>query len=94
MQFDEQALRSGPAFSENVGPGLLVTVDAEQRVHAKGRPSMPVELGSMVRVRRPDGTLTACIVAGVEVWGRQIGLYFPRTEAHEIPISSEIELPG
>jgi len=46
----------------------------------------------MVRVRRPDGTLTACNVAAVEIWGPQIGLYFPETEEHEIPISSEIEL--
>ncbi len=88
IQFDDQALRSQPAFVKNVGPGLLVTVDAERR------PSLPIELGGMVRVRRPDGTLSACIVAAVEVWGRQIGLYFPRTEEHEIPISSEIELPG
>jgi hypothetical protein len=94
IQFDEQALRSGPAFLENVGPGLLVTLDAEQRLDAEGKPSLPVELGSMVRVRRPDGTLTACVVAAVEVWGPHVGLYFPRTEQHEIPISSEIELPG
>ena len=93
-QFDEQALQSGPAFLTNVGPGLLVTLDAEQRLDAEGRPSLPVELGSMVRVRRPDGTLTACIVAGIEVWGPHVGLYFPKTEQHEIPISSEIELPG
>ena len=94
IQFDEQALRSGPAFLENVGRGLLVTLDAEQRLDAEGKPSLPVQLGSIVRVRRPDGTLTACVVAPVEVWGPHVGLYFPRTQQHEIPISSEIELPS
>src|SRR3954470_6499403 len=93
-QFDEQALRTAPAFLQSVGPGLLVTLDQEQRLDAEGKPSLPVRLGSMVRVRRPDGTLTACIVAAVEVCGPQVGLYFPSTQEHEIPISSEIELPG
>jgi hypothetical protein len=94
MQFDEQALHSDASFLNNVGPGILVTVDAPQKLDSEQRPSLPVELGSMVRVCRPDGTLTACTVAGIEVWGPEIGLYFPGTEQHEIPISSEIELPG
>jgi len=92
-QFEEQGIHDDVAFLKNVGPGLLVTLDAEQRLDAEGKPSFPVALGSMVRVRRPDGTLTACNVAAVEIWGPQIGLYFPQTEEHEIPISSEIELP-
>ena len=90
MPFDEQALGSDRAFAKNVGPGLLVTLDAEQTQPLK---ALPVGLGTMLRVRRPDGTLTACTVAAVEVWGPQIGLYFAGTEQHEIPPSSVIELP-
>jgi hypothetical protein len=87
IRFDEQALRSDPEFLEKIGPGLLVTIDIEQR------PSFLVEPGSTVRVYRPDGTVIDRVVGGVEVWGPKVGLFFPNTEQHEIPRLSEIELP-
>ena len=93
VQFDEQALRSDPEFLKKVGPGLLVTVDAEQKVDAEHRPSLLVELGSTVRIHRPDGSVIDRVVTAVEVWGQHAGLFFSNTEQHEIPISSEIELP-
>lgn len=86
MRFDEQALQHDPKFLEKVGLGLLVTVDVEQR------PSFLVEPGSTVRVHRPDGTFIDRVVGGVEVFGQKVGLFFPKTEKHEIPISSEIEI--
>jgi len=84
--FDEQALRNLPESSWRLGPGLLVTIDAEQG------PSFLVEPGSTVRVHRPDGSVIDRIVAGVEVWRQHVGLFFTKTEQYEIPISSEIEL--
>jgi len=36
MQFDEQEIHDDVAFLKNVGPGLLVTLDAEQRLDAEG----------------------------------------------------------
>jgi hypothetical protein len=88
IRWDEQALRSDPKFLEKVGPGLLVTIDVEQR------PSFLVKPGSTVRVYRPDGTVIDRVVGGVEVWGPKVGLFFPNTEPHEIPKLSEIELPA
>jgi hypothetical protein len=84
--FDESAVRIVPEFWENVGPGLLAITDQEQRS------TFLVEPGSTVRVHRPDGTFIDRIAAGVEVWGAHVGLFFPKTAQHEIPISSEIEL--
>ena len=86
VQFDEQALRSGPAFLESVGPGLLVRVEVEQR------PSFLVKPGTSVRVHRPDGTSIERVVSAVEIWGAHVGLFFSKTEQDEIPKSSEIEL--
>jgi len=88
LLLDEQALQNVPEFLESLGPGLLVTVDAEQRS------SFLVEPGSTVRVHRPDGTFVDRIVTGVEVWGQHVGLFFSKTAPHEIPISSELELPA
>jgi hypothetical protein len=88
IRFDEQALRSDPKFLEKVGPGLLVTIDVEQT------PSWLVEPGTTVKVHRPDGTVIDRVVAGVEIWGVNVGLYFPNTEMHEIPRQSQIELPA
>jgi hypothetical protein len=87
IRFDEEALRSDPEFLEKLGPGLLVTIDVEQR------PSFLVKPGSTVRVYRPDGTVIDRVVAGVEIWRPNVGLFFPNTEPDEIPISSKIELP-
>lgn len=87
MRFDEQAVRHDPRFLKKVGPGLLVTVDVEQRS------SFLIKPGSTVRVRRPDGTVIDRVVGGVEVWGPNVGLFFPNTEQDEIPRLSEIELP-
>jgi hypothetical protein len=86
IRFDEQALLSDPDFLEKIGPGLIVNVDVDQR------PSFLIEPGSTVRVHRPDGTFIDRVVGAVEVWGPKVGLYFPNTEQHEIPISSEIEI--
>ena len=88
IRFDEQALRSDPKFLEEVGPGLLVTVDVEQR------PTFLVKLGTTVRVHRPDGTVIERVVGAVEVWRANVGLYFPNTEPDEIPRLSKIELPA
>jgi hypothetical protein len=87
IQFDEEALRSDPKFLENVGAGLLVTIDVEQRS------SFLVKPGSTVKVHRPDGTVINRVVGAVEIWRSKVGLFFPNTEPHDIPISSEIELP-
>ena len=91
---DKEALQSDPEFSEKVGPGLLVTIDAEQRLDAEGKPSFLVEPGSTVTVHRPDGSSFDRVVSGVEIWGKRVGLFFANTAEHEIPISSEIELPA
>jgi len=88
IRWDEQALRSDPKFLEKVGPGLLVTVEVEQR------PSFLLEPGSTVKIHRPDGTVIDRVVGAVEIWRAKVGLYFPNTEPHEIPISSQIELPA
>ena len=92
IKFDKQALQSDPAFSENVGPGLLVTIDVKQSLDPEGKPALLVEPGSTVRIRRPDGSVIERTVAGVEIWREQVGLFLPSVEQHEIPISSEIEL--
>jgi len=81
----EQALQNVPEFLENLGPGLLVTIDVEQTQ------SSLIEPDSTVRVHRPDGTVIDRIVTAVEIWGPKIGLFFANTQQHEIPISSEIE---
>lgn len=88
LQFSEQMLQNIPDFLENLGPGLLVRVDVEQR------PSFLIEPGSTIRVHRPDGTVIDRVVSGIEVFGEKVGLFFPKTEQHEIPISSELELPA
>jgi hypothetical protein len=88
ISFDEQALRSDPKFLEQVGPGLLITIDAEQR------PSFLVVPRSTVKVHRPDGSVIERTVSAVEIWGPYVGLFFANTEPHEIPRSSEIELPA
>src|SRR6266403_1313852 len=72
--FDEQALQNVPEFLEKLGPGLLVTIDADQR------PSFLIEPGSTVRVHRPDGTFIDRIITGVEVWGPHVGLFFSKAE--------------
>lgn len=87
-RFDDQALRSDPKFLENVGPGLFVTINVEQRR------SFLVQPGSTVRIYRPDSTVIDRVVGGVEIWGPNVGLYFPNTEPHEVPRLSEIELPA
>ena len=88
IRFDEQALGSDPKFLEKVGPGLLVTLDLEQRA------SFLVQPGTTVRVRRPDGSVIDRVVGGIEVWRAKVGLFFPNTEPDEIPNLSEIELPA
>jgi len=80
------ALGNVPEYLGNVGPGLLLITDQKQ----KSKPL--VEPGSTVRVHRPDGTFTDRIAAAIEVWGPHLGLFFPETAQHEIPVSSEIEL--
>jgi hypothetical protein len=87
-----RALQSGPEFLEKVGPGLLVTTDVKQSLDEEGKPSLLVELGTTVRIRRPDGSVIDRMVAGVEIWREHVGLFFPNVEQHEIPISSEMEL--
>jgi hypothetical protein len=92
--FDKHALESDQAFTEQVGPGLLVITDVKQRRDAEEKPLLLVELGSTVRIHRPDGSIIDRTVAAVEVWGQHVGLFFSHTEQHDIPISSEIELPA
>jgi hypothetical protein len=88
IPFDKQALQGDPEFLEKLGPGLFVTIDAEQR------PSLLVKPGTTVRIYRPDGTIIVRVVGGVEVFLSKVGLYFPDTEQREIPKSSQIELPA
>jgi len=88
FQYSEQMLQNVPEFLENLGPGLLVRIDADQT------PSFLIEPGSTVRVHRPDGTFIDRVVSGVEVFGQKVGLFFQKTEQHEIPVSSEIEMPA
>jgi len=91
LLLDEQVLRN--VRGERPPPGLLVTIDAQQRPEdAQQRPTFVVEPGSTVRVHRPDGTSVDCIVTGVEIWGKRVGLFLANMAQHEIPISSEIEL--
>ena len=91
LLIDEQVLRN--VRGEKPPPGVLVTIDAQQRPEdAQQRPTFVAEPGSTVRVHRPDGTSVDCIVTGVEIWGKRVGLFFANTAQHEIPISSEIEL--
>jgi hypothetical protein len=91
---DEQALQCVPEFLEKLGPGLLVTVDAKQRLDTEQRPSFLVEPGSTVRVHRPDGTVIDRVVNGVDVCSPKVGLFFSHTQRDEIPRLSEIELPA
>ena len=84
--YDERMLQNVPEFMEKPGPGLLVTLDADQS------PSFVISSGSMVRVHRPDGTVIDRVVSAHEVFGPKVGLFFQKMEPHEIPISSEIEL--
>jgi hypothetical protein len=86
IRFDEQALRGHPEFLEKLGPGLLVTINVEQR------PSFRNLRGSTARVYRPDGTVIDRVVGAVEVYGPEVGLFFSNTEQHEIPRLSKIEL--
>jgi hypothetical protein len=73
----------------------MVTIDAEQPPEdAQQGPTFLVEPGSTVRIHLPDGTSADRIVTGVEIWGGRVGLFFANTAQHEIPISSEIELPA
>ncbi len=90
--FDKGALQSDPEFSEKLGPGLLVATDAQQRLDAEQKPVLLVEPGSTVRIHRPDGSVIDRTVTAVEIWRRNVGLFFSKTEQHEIPVSSEIEL--
>ena len=92
--FDKQALESDRAFSERVGPGLLVITDVKQRLDAEQKPLLPVELGSTVTIHRPDGSIIERRVDAVEIWGYHVGLFFSHTEQHDIPVSSEIEPPA
>jgi hypothetical protein len=85
IQFDEQLLENCP-WLEHLGPGLIVTLDIKPQQPL----SFLVEPGATVRVHRPDGTFIDRVVKGAEPEGPN--LFFPNTEAHEIPISSEIEL--
>lgn len=86
LLLDEQVLQNHPEFLGKLGPGLLVTIDAEQR------PSFLIEPGSPVRIHRPDGSVIDRVVRAVEVWGPKVGLLFPNTKPHDIPSLSEIEL--
>jgi hypothetical protein len=88
LLFNQRALQNVPDFLEKLGPGLLVTINAEQK------PSFLIEPGSTVRVHRPNGTVIDQIVTGIEIWGPHVGLFFSKGEQHEIPTSSEIELPA
>ena len=90
----EQALQYNPDFLENLGAGLLVTVDATHWFDAEQRTSLLVEPGSTVKVHRPDGSVIERIVSGVEPPGPKVGLFFPNTQRDEIPRLSEIELPA
>ena len=92
LLLNKQALQNVPEFSEKLGPGVLVTIDVKQRLDPEGKPAFLVEPGSTVRIRRPDGSVIDRRVTGVEIWGQNVGLFFSKTEQHEIPISSEIEL--
>ena len=74
--FDKQALASDRAFSEQVGPGLLVITDVKQRLDAEQKPLLPVELGSTVRIHRPDGSIIDRRVAAVEIWGWHVQIIF------------------
>lgn len=69
-----------------------MTIDAEQKLDAEGKPVFFVEPGTTVKIRRPDGSVIDRVVAAVEIWGQHVGLFFPKTEHHDVPISSEIEL--
>jgi hypothetical protein len=92
LSIDERVLQH--IRDEKPPPGLLVTIDAEQPPKdAQGTPKTFVAPGSTVRVHRPDGTSLDRLVTGVEIWGQHVGLFFANTAEHEIPISSEIELP-
>jgi hypothetical protein len=86
--YDAQLLRDYPEFLGNHGPGLLVTLGVAQS------PSVLIKPGTPVRVHRPDGSAIDRIVGGIEVMGKNVGLFFPNTGQHEIPVSSGIELPG
>ena len=91
LLLDEKVLRY--VRGEKPPCGLLVTIDAQQRPEDRQqRPTFLVEPGSTVRVHRPDGTSIDCIVSGVEIWGKRVGLFFANTAQHEIPILSEVEL--
>ena len=92
--FDKSALESDRRFSEKLGPGLLVTLDGENRLDADGKPILLVKPGSTVRIHRPDGSVIDRVVNGVEIWGHHAGFFFSKTEPQEIPISSQIELPA
>jgi hypothetical protein len=85
LLLDEQTLQNVPEFLEKLGPGLLVTTDAEQR------PSFLVEPGSIVRVHRPDGIVIERVVSGVDICSPKVKLFFPNTQRDEIPRLSEIE---
>jgi len=90
---DEEMLQH--VRGEKPPPGLMVTIDAQQLPpDLQERPTFLVEPGSTVRVHRPDGTCVDRVVTGVEIWGKRVGLFFANTAQHEIPISSEIELPA
>ena len=94
IPFDEQALQSDPNFLKQIGPGLLVILDLDQKpLDLEGKPSFLVELGSTIRIHRPDGTSFDRTVGAIEIWGAHVGLYLPNTEQNEIPRLSEIELP-
>jgi hypothetical protein len=94
LQLNEQALRHDPEFLNSLGPGLFVIIDAKQRLDAEGKPAFLVAPNSSVRIHRPDGSVIDRIVTGVEIWGQRVGLFFSNTQQHDIPISSEIELPA
>jgi hypothetical protein len=86
IQFDEQLPGYHPELLGELGPGLLVLLDVKQQ------PAFLVDPGSSVSIRRPDGTVFNRTVAGIEIWGQHVGLFFKNTEQHEIPNTSEIEL--
>ncbi|HVU28567.1 MAG TPA: hypothetical protein VHG71_12630 [Verrucomicrobiae bacterium] len=90
---DKQALEYHPDFLENLGLGLLVTVEITPWFDVEDKTSLLVEPNSTVKVHRPDGSVIERVVSGVEPSsGPRVGLFFSNTEQHEIPKLSEIEL--
>jgi hypothetical protein len=85
FEIDEQWIKNGieNGGSWELGPGLLIWLDAEDAV----------EPGSTIRVHRPDGTSIDRVVKGASPGGEPVAPFLSKTRQHEIPDGSEIELP-